>query len=185
MPNTSIHNCTRRDYNGIMSDLHHARLISISAIACAVFASTLAHSQDSPNRGRKYTPPPNTARVSVSVVKDANGKPIENAAVVFHMVGEEGKGNMELKTNEEGKAIIEVIPVGDTVTLQVIASGFQTYGEDYKIDSDSKDIVVRLKRPARQYSTYDHSGAQASSAGSQPPANGGPKTNDTQTAPKQ
>ena len=74
----------------------------------------------------------------MAVVKDANGKPIENAAVVFHLTGEEGKGNMEMKTNEEGKAIIDVIPIGDTMRLQVIADGFQTFGQDYKIDTDTK-----------------------------------------------
>ena len=35
---------------------------------------------------------------------------------------------MELKTNEDGKTIIDVLPIGDTVRLQIIASGFQTSG---------------------------------------------------------
>jgi hypothetical protein len=143
-----------------MLSLQYRRLLALSALSLVVALSNAALAQDSSIRGRKYTPPPNTAKVSVAVIKDVNGKPIENAAVVFHMVGEEGKGNMELKTNEEGKAIIEVIPLGDTVTLQVIANGYQTFGEDYKIDTDSKDIIVRMKRPARQYSTYEHSGTQ-------------------------
>ena len=38
--------------------------------------------------------------------------------------------------------------------LQVIANGWQTYGEDYKIDSATKEIVVKLKRPTTQYSLY-------------------------------
>jgi hypothetical protein len=150
------------------------RLLALSAFVVAV--SGFAHAQDSSVRGRKYVAPPNTAKVSVAVVKDANGKPIENAAVIFHMVGEEGKGNMEMKTNEEGKAVIEVIPIGDTVTLQVIASGFQTFGQDYKIETDSKDITVRLKRPQGQYSTYTHSDVPASTTPSpahaqKPPSN--------------
>ena len=41
---------------------------------------------------------------------------------------------MELKSNEDGKTIIDVLPIGDTVRLQIIAKGFQTYGQDYKID---------------------------------------------------
>ena len=39
--------------------------------------------------------------------------------------------------------------------VQVLAPGFQTYGEDYEIDSEAKDIVVKLKRPQKQYSIYD------------------------------
>ncbi len=38
--------------------------------------------------------------------------------------------------------------------LQVIADGWQTYGEDYKIDTDSKEILVKMKRPGSQYSLY-------------------------------
>jgi len=155
--------------------------ISLSALALLAISSFSAHAQDTSNRGRKYKAPPPTAHISVAVVKDANGKPIENAAVIFHMTGEEGKGNMELKTNEDGKAAIDVVPIGDTMTLQIIADGFQTFGQDYKITTDSKDIVVRLKRPARQYSTYEH-GANSGSSCSQSSA---PQQNTTQTPPKQ
>ncbi|HEY0759072.1 MAG TPA: hypothetical protein VGD59_07450 [Acidisarcina sp.] len=129
-----------------------------------------AVSQDSPrdssSRGRKYTPPPDTAKISVKVMKETNGKPVEHAAVIFHILqgSEKNKGNMELKTNDEGTALIDVIPIGVTVRLQVIASGFQTFGDDYKIDAGTKEIVVKLKRPARQYSTYEHADAGAAPA---------------------
>jgi hypothetical protein len=65
------------------------------------------------------------------------------------------EGNLELKTNEEGKASIDVIPIGDTVRLQIIANGFQTFGDDYEITTDSKEITVKMKRPDRQYSIYE------------------------------
>lgn len=105
--------------------------------------------------GRKYTPPPATATIKVMVVRSTNGKPIANAAVVFHpMEGDRDKGALELKSDEDGKVSIDVIPIGDTVRLQVIADGWKTYGEDYKIDSDSKEILVKMKRPTEQYSLY-------------------------------
>jgi hypothetical protein len=111
--------------------------------------------QNSSNRGRKYKSPPPTARIEVTVVRDFNGKPIENAAVIFHpMEGERDKGNMELKTNEDGKTIIDVLPIGDTVRLQIIAKGFQTFGDDYKIDQAKMAIDIRMKRPGEQYSIY-------------------------------
>jgi hypothetical protein len=106
-------------------------------------------------KGRKYTPPPATATIKVTVLRATNGKPIPNAAVVFHpMEGDRDKGALELKSDEDGKVTIEVIPIGDTVRLQVIADGWKTFGEDYKIDTDSKDIVVKMKRPGEQYSLY-------------------------------
>jgi hypothetical protein len=69
---------------------------------------------------------------------------------------------MEIKTNHDGLATLDVIPVGDTILLQVVADGFQTFGENYKIDGDSKQIVVKLNRPVAQYSAYtDHPNATA------------------------
>ena len=105
--------------------------------------------------GRKYTPPPATATIKVTVLRSTNGKPIPNAAVVFHpMEGDKDKGALELKSNEDGNVTIDVIPIGDTVRLQVIADGWKTFGDDYKIDTDSKEIVVKMKRPSEQYSLY-------------------------------
>src|SRR5581483_1286981 len=89
---------------------------------------------------------------SVTVLKDFNGKPIENASVIFHTVNE--SGNMELKSDEDGKATIDVLPIGDTMRLQIIARGYQTYGADYKIDTDKMAIEIRMKRPGEQYSIY-------------------------------
>jgi hypothetical protein len=61
---------------------------------------------------------------------------------------------MELKTNDEGKTLIDVLPVGSTVRLQVIVRGFQTYGEDYPVDKPNMAIEIRMKRPGEQYSIY-------------------------------
>ena len=133
--------------------------LSIFVAGFGLIVSSLAVSaqQDSTNRGRKYKAPPPTARIEVTVLRDATGKPIENAAVIFHpMQGDKDEGNMELKTNEDGKSIIDVLPIGDTVRLQIIAKGFQTFGEDYKVDKAEIAIKIRMKRPGEQYSIYQH-----------------------------
>jgi hypothetical protein len=133
-------------------------ILAIVALACASLSA-----QTTDRRGRKYKAPPPTARIEVTVVNDSNGKPVINAAVVFHpMLGEKSEGNMELKTNEDGKAIIDVIPIGDTLRLQIIAKGFQTFGNDYKIDKDTLTVNIRLKRPGEQYSVYKHHDDQSS-----------------------
>jgi hypothetical protein len=131
--------------------------IAVIVAGLGLAASSLAaHGQDdTAKRGRKFKAPPPTARIEVTILRDVNGKPIENAAVVFHpMVGGKDNGNMELKTNEDGKTVIDVLPLGDTVRLQVIARGFQTYGEDYKVDKAEMGIEIRMKRPGEQYSIY-------------------------------
>jgi 5-hydroxyisourate hydrolase-like protein (transthyretin family) len=139
----------------------------LGLVAC----SLAAHGQDDSNkRGRKYKAPPPTARIEVTILKDVNGKPVENAAVIFHpMEGEKDKGNMEQKTNEDGKTIIDVLPLGDTVRLQVIAHGFQTYGEDYKIQKPEMTIEIRMKRPGEQYSIYkSHDAGEVGGKGADP-----------------
>jgi hypothetical protein len=130
--------------------------ISTAIVASGLLASSLAlTAQETDKRGRKFKAPPVTARIEVTILRDFNGKPVENAAVVFHpMQGDKDKGNLELKTNEDGKTIIEVLPIGDTVRMQVIAKGFQTYGADYKVDKPEMTIEVKLKRPGEQYSIY-------------------------------
>jgi hypothetical protein len=126
--------------------------LAIFTLVSAGFASPALAYQ---HNGRKYTPPPATATIKVTVVRSTNGKPIPNAAVVFHpMKGDQDQGALELKSDEDGKVTIDVIPIGDTVRLQVIADGWQTYGEDYKVETDSKEITVKMKRPGAQYSFY-------------------------------
>jgi hypothetical protein len=113
------------------------------------------HGQEQ-GRGRKYKPPPPTCKVTVTVVRSYNGKPVEDAAVVFHPL-KDGKddGNYELKTNEDGKVSVDIIPIGDTIRLQVIADGFQTYGKEYTLAKNDNAITVKLNRPERQYSIYE------------------------------
>jgi hypothetical protein len=115
-----------------------------------------AQDQDAPiKRGRKYKAPPVTSHVEVTVVKKFNGKPIMNAAVIFNpsMNGKD-EGNLEVKTDPDGKAIIDVIPTGSTVRVQVIAPGFATYAEEYVVDEPSKEISVFMIHPREQVSSY-------------------------------
>lgn len=140
-----------------------SRRLALAALTLAVLSlSFSAHTQDNSKRGRKYKAPPPTARVEVTVIRATNGKPVENAAVIFHpLVDGRDNGNMELKTNDEGKAVIDLLDIGSSVRLQIIAPGFQTYGEDYKVDKDNVAIEVKLKRPAEQYSIYKKSEGKA------------------------
>lgn len=98
-----------------------------------------------------------TSWVYFSVVKDENGKPVRNAAVILHAVDAKGKqerGDMELKTSPDGKTDFDGIPYG-MLRVQIIAHGFQTFGEDYDIEKPKTEILIKLKTPQTQYSIYD------------------------------
>ena len=91
------------------------------------------------------------------VIKDDNGKPVRNAAVILHNVGQSGKqtkGGFELKTDAEGKTESDGVPYG-LLRVQVIAPGFQTFGDDYTINQPEQVLTIRLKRPQDQYTIYD------------------------------
>jgi hypothetical protein len=103
-----------------------------------------------------------TCHLSFVVVKDYNGKPVRNASVVLHLVTEKGKqerGGIELKTDPEGKANYETVPYGK-LRVQVLMTGFQTYGADYDITQSTMEITIRIKRPEGQFSAYGPNGEE-------------------------
>lgn len=105
------------------------------------------------------------------VVRDYNGKPVRNAAIVLHPVNKKGKqtrGGLELKTDNEGRTNIDGIPYGP-LRIQVLAPGFQTFGEDYQINKPALEIMVKLKRPGGQYSIYDNAGDAKKTEDKKPP----------------
>jgi hypothetical protein len=166
------------------------RLSFLAAIFSFALASAGVHAQDNARKGRKYKVPPLSSRIEITILKDDNGKPVQNAAVIFHPIeGDKDKGALEMKSNEDGKAIIDVIPIGDTVRLQVIAKGFQTYGQDYKIDKAEMSMEVRLRRPGKQYSIYKNGPTASNGSGSDtakpenPPQNAAPAHNDKESGP--
>jgi hypothetical protein len=127
------------------------RLICGRACVLALLVLALAL----PVMGKKREQP--LATLNFVVLRDENGKPIRNAAVVMHPVDENGKqtrGGIELKTNPDGQVSYEGVPYGK-LRIQVLATGFQTYGGDYDVNQENLDITIKLKRPTTQYSIYE------------------------------
>lgn len=123
-------------------------------IAGAVMAVVAMASPALAQKDKEQEP---TSVVNFLVVKDDNGKPVRNAAVIMHAVDSKGKqerGDMELKTDPEGKANFDGIPYG-MLRVQVLAQGYQTYGEDFDVEKPKTEITIKLKRPQGQFSIYD------------------------------
>lgn len=124
-------------------------LILAAILVLALFAGAQKNNNDSDED--------QTADLSFVVIKDYNGKPVRNAGIVMHQLGKhdkQEKGGIELKSDPTGKASFDGVPYGK-LRVQVLAPGFQTYGEDYDIEQPTVAITVRLKRPGGQYSIYD------------------------------
>ena len=95
--------------------------------------------------------------LSFVILKDYNGNPIRNASVIMHPVkgnGKQAKTGLELKTDAEGKTSFDGIPYGP-LRVQIIAQGYQTFGDDYSVDKPQMEITIKMKRPGEQYSIYD------------------------------
>lgn len=151
-------------------------------------AGSFLHAQDAtPHRGRKYKAPPETSHIEVLVTKTSNGKPISNAAVIFRATrGGKDDGNLEVKTDPDGKATIDVIQTGSKVQVQVFASGYATFADSYQVDDPSREIHVALDRPREQVSAYVDNTGKASSrkAGVQEPGPAKPAPSATTLQPR-
>jgi len=59
---------------------------------------------------------------------------------------------------EDKSALLNFLVVRDyngKLRVQVLATGFQTFGDDYDIDQPVEEITVKMKRPQGQYSIYE------------------------------
>jgi len=123
------------------------RWLLLGVVLSAVFALPVQAQDDE-----------DSALLNFLVIKDYNGKPIRNASVVMHPVDKKGhqeRGGLQLKTDVDGKASFDGVPYGK-LRVQVLAEGFQTFGEDYDIGKPTVDITIKMKRPGEQYSIYDN-----------------------------
>ncbi|MCL2659459.1 MAG: hypothetical protein FWD64_02925 [Acidobacteriaceae bacterium] len=142
------------------------RIAFIAAVAVLAAIPLSVSAQDEHVRhGRKYKPLPETSHIQVVVTKKSNGKPILNAGVVFVASTKEGKnlGSYEVKSGLEGKAVIDIIPRGSIVRVQVIANGFATFAQDYTVDEPSREIAVEMQSPREQVSAYEKNSGEESS----------------------
>lgn len=108
------------------------------------------------------TPPPMT-RIMV-LVKTQGGHAIVGAGVKVHWSANKkhpavrfGKAintTFELRTNQEGEAKIPAIPQGN-ILIQVMAKGYQTFGQTFDIDEEDKTVEVTLNPPQQQYTAHE------------------------------
>lgn len=103
-------------------------------------------------------PPMTKLRIEV---RDYNDKPVDRASVVVKFVegrsvvkfGKKIVKSWELRTNQEGVAKLPSMPQGK-ISVQVIAKGYQTFGNVFDVNEEEKTIEVKLNPPQPQYSVH-------------------------------
>jgi hypothetical protein len=101
-----------------------------------------------------------TTKLQVRVT-NLEGKPIDRASVVVKFVkgrsaiklGKKVYTHWETRTNQEGLAKVPELPQGE-ILIQVIAKGYQTYGNTFDVKEDEKTVDVKLNPPQPQYSAH-------------------------------
>ena len=101
-----------------------------------------------------------TTKLTIDV-KTQGGKPIDRASVVVRFLegrsivklGRKTRTVWELRTNQDGLAQIPTIPQGK-IRIQVIAKGYQTFGEDIAVDEEEKTVEIKLNPPQPQFSAH-------------------------------
>jgi uncharacterized GH25 family protein len=94
-------------------------------------------------------------------VKNMDGKPVDNGSVLVRFIegrsaaklGKKIKTSWEMKTNQDGAVSIPPIPQGK-ILVQVMAKGYQTYGQTIEVTDEEKTVQVQLKPPQSQYSAH-------------------------------
>ncbi len=94
-------------------------------------------------------------------VLSPGGKPVDRASVIVKFVKGRDKLKLykkvmrtwETKTNQDGMARIPAIPQG-SIQVQVIAANYQTFGQLFEVEQDTRTIEVKLNSPQAQYSAH-------------------------------
>ena len=95
-------------------------------------------------------------------VRNLSDKPIERASVVVRFVsghstmklGKKIITTWEVRTNQDGVAKVPELPQGQ-IRVQVIATGYQTFGQIFDVTETEKTIQVKLNPPQAQYSPQE------------------------------
>ena len=95
-------------------------------------------------------------------VTNLSGKPLDRASVVVNFVkgrsaikmGKKQLTHWETRTNENGLVKLPQMPQGE-ILVQVIAKGYQTFGQKFDVDEDDKTIEIKLNPPQPQYSAHE------------------------------
>jgi len=90
-----------------------------------------------------------------------SGKPLDRASVIIRFVSGRDKMKLyskirtqwETKTNQEGLVQIPQIPQGK-IQIQVIASGYQTFGHIFDVEEEEKTLEIKMNAPQAQYSAH-------------------------------
>jgi len=120
-------------------------------------AATQGHTGSSDEKGQKEqkSSGPPTTRLQIRVT-DKNDKPVANASVYVRfytgasLLHHDKLAELDLKTNLDGTLKVPPVPQGK-IMIQVIATGWHTFGQWYDVQKDEETISIKLAPPPHWY----------------------------------
>ena len=104
--------------------------------------------------GKEKSAPSAISRLTIEVTAGDDNKPVENASIYLKTLEQklikDKKFEVNVKTNLQGVAHVPDAPTG-RVLIQVVASGWKTYGHWYDVADQQQTIKVHLERPPKWY----------------------------------
>ena len=98
-----------------------------------------------------------TTRLTLQVLREADKQPVADAHVVLHFKVEkllkDKRASWEAKTNRKGVVVLPDVPLG-VAKVQIIARGYQTYGDEHELNKPDQELTILLKPPQKQVSAY-------------------------------
>lgn len=92
------------------------------------------------------------------VVQNEQGQGVPRASLIVRTLKGKKKNkvdkSLELRTSQQGTAPIPPLKRG-LVLIQVIADGYQTFGDRYELTDPEQTVTITLKPPQEQYSVHE------------------------------
>src|SRR5688572_7770237 len=126
--------------------MRRATFIAAALVMAATFLAGRVAAQDD-----------QASRLTLQVLNPSK-QPVADAHVVVRfteprMLRRDKRVSWEAKTNRKGVVVLTDIPRG-AVKVQIIAKGFQTYGDDHELSKADEEVTVQLLPPKGQVSAY-------------------------------
>lgn len=131
------------------------RVMLLAALA-ACLALSLPAQQPAKDEKEDEAPSGSGVLLRIEVTGGKKDTPVESASI-YVRYPEDGRSirkklvEMNLKTNAEGTTRVPVRLPRGKVLIQVVASGWKTFGRWYDIEKPEETIKIKLEDPPRWY----------------------------------
>ena len=103
----------------------------------------------------KTSKPSGVSILHIEITAGEKDQPVDSASVYVRfpearLLGREKLVEMNVKTNRDGVVKVPNVPRGRAL-IQVIASGWKTFGRWFDLDQPEQTIKIKLEKPPRWY----------------------------------